>query len=56
MSRVRPDTRVTTGLSQVTTVPPLGDDGYVTVPDAPGFGIELDPAILAEYRVPESRL
>ena len=23
-------------------VPPLGDDGYVTVPDAPGFGIELD--------------
>lgn len=40
----------------MTTVPPLGADGHVTVPDAPGFGIELDPAILEEYRVPESRL
>ena len=29
----------------MTTVPPLGDDGYVTVPDAPGFGLKLDEEI-----------
>ena len=26
-------------------------DGHVTVPDAPGLGIELDMAAVAQYRV-----
>jgi L-alanine-DL-glutamate epimerase-like enolase superfamily enzyme len=30
--------------------PPRASDGYVTVPDAPGLGIELDEEIVSRYR------
>jgi L-alanine-DL-glutamate epimerase-like enolase superfamily enzyme len=28
-------------------------DGYIDVPDAPGLGIELDPAVVERYRLPD---
>jgi L-alanine-DL-glutamate epimerase-like enolase superfamily enzyme len=36
--------------SLVANLPPLVD-GRVPVPDGPGLGIELDPEIVATYRV-----
>lgn len=41
--------------SLVSNLPPLGADGRVDVPTGPGLGLELDPAILEEYRVRDDR-
>lgn len=40
----------------VNPLPQLGADGFVDVPTAPGLGVQLDPAVLAAYRVSESKL
>ncbi|HLH73285.1 MAG TPA: mandelate racemase/muconate lactonizing enzyme family protein, partial [Chloroflexota bacterium] len=40
--------------TELLTEPPRVVDGYLTVPEKPGLGIELDPDALARYRVNET--
>ena len=40
-------------IDELTTEPfRLDSDGYLQIPDAPGLGIEIDPARLARFRRP----